>query len=224
MICAERKPFEEIYACAKRHKKILITGCGTCVTVCMAGGDKEADVLASQIKLAAKERGDEIEVEKHTIVRQCDREFFDEEMTRKINAADAVISMACGVGVQYSAEIYPDLIVYPALNTEFFGTNLEQGVWDERCAGCGECILEQFADICPISRCSKSLLNGPCGGSTEGKCEIDPENVDCAWQLIFDRMKRLGRLDELVENQPMKDWNKGRDGGPRKIVRKDMKL
>ena len=149
-------------------------------------------MLASQIALAARERGDAIEVLQHTIVRQCDREFFDEETSRKIAEAEIVISMACGVGVQYCAEVFPQAVVYPALNTKFFGANVEQGLWAERCAGCGECVVGDFGGVCPIARCSKSLLNGPCGGSANGKCEVDPKNIDCAWQLIYDRMERLG--------------------------------
>ena len=224
MIVAVRKPFDEIYELVKRHKKVLVLGCGSCVTVCMAGGEKEAGVLASQIALAAREKGDDIAVESHTITRQCDREFFDEATTRKMKEADAVISIACGVGVQFSIECLPKTIVYAGLNTTFYGATKEQGVWVERCAGCGECVLNSFGGICPIARCSKSLLNGPCGGSAKGKCEVDPENMDCAWQLIYDRMKELGRLDELERNQPVKNWSHNRDGGPRKAVREDMRL
>ncbi len=224
MIVAERKPLDEIYACVKKHKKVLLLGCGTCVTVCMAGGEKEVNVLASQLTLAARERGDEFTVEEHTITRQCDAEFFDETTARKIAEADAVISLGCGVGVQYCAEQFPDVIVYPALNTQFFGANVEQGVWAERCAGCGSCVLGDFGGVCPIARCSKSLLNGPCGGSADGMCEVDPEHTQCAWQLIYDRMEALGRLDELENNQPMKDWSPNRDGGPRTTTREDLKL
>ena len=224
MIVAERKTFEQLYELAHKHKKILLLGCGTCVTVCMAGGAKEVDLLASQLALAARGKGEDFEIVQHTITRQCDREFFDEETARKIAAADAVISLACGVGVQYCAEVFPAAIVYPALNTKFFGANTEQGVWAERCAGCGECVVGDFGGVCPIARCSKSLLNGPCGGSAKGKCEVDPEHVDCAWQLIYDRMERLGRLAELEKNQPLKDWSTSRDGGPRKVTREDMKI
>ena len=224
MIVAEQKPFDEIYERAKRHKKILLMGCGTCVTVCMAGGEKEVGILASLIRLAARERGDDITVEEHTITRQCDDEFFDEATARKVAEADAVISMGCGVGVQFCAERFAEKTIYPALNTKFYGATVEQGVWSERCAGCGECIVDQFGGVCPIARCSKSLLNGPCGGSSDGKCEVDPEHIDCAWQLIYERMEKLGRLDELEENKPLKDWSHHRDGGPRTVTREDVKL
>jgi len=100
---------------------------------------------------------------------------------------------------------------------------VEQGVWEERCQACGDCILGLTAGICPIARCAKQLLNGPCGGSQDGKCEVDPD-VPCAWQLIWERAVKLGRMDQLLEIQPPKDWSKSRDGGQRKIVREDLRL
>jgi ferredoxin len=223
MIVAERKPFEELYERARKHRKVLLLGCGTCVTVCMAGGEKEVNALASQMTIAARERGDDFAIVEHTITRQCDSEFFDEATARKVQEADAVISMGCGVGVQYCADMFPDKPVYAGLNTKFYGATVEAGVWSERCAGCGECVVDRFGGVCPVARCSKSLLNGPCGGSSDGKCEINPD-VDCAWQLIYDRMAQMGRLEELEEVQPPKDWSTSRDGGPRKIVREDVRL
>ncbi|MFC1542018.1 methylenetetrahydrofolate reductase C-terminal domain-containing protein [Candidatus Latescibacterota bacterium] len=224
MIVAEKKPFEEIYNNTRKHNNILILGCGSCVTVCMAGGEEEVGILSSQIELAAREKGDSLSIIEHTITRQCDSEFFDEETAKKIEQVDAVISMACGVGVQFCVEHFPESIVYPSLNTSFYGATMEQGVWAERCAGCGECVLEEFGGVCPIARCSKSLLNGPCGGSDNGKCEVDPENIDCAWQLIIDRMEKLGRLEELEQVRQPKNWTKNRDGGPRTITREDKRL
>jgi ferredoxin len=224
MIVAERKPFDQIYELASMHEKVLILGCGTCVTVCMAGGEKEVNILANQIRLAAKNKGDNIDVQEHTITRQCDREFFDEDTLKKVKGADAVIAMGCGVGVQFCSDIFPETPVYSGVNTKFYGATVEQGVWSERCAGCGECIVDKFGGVCPVARCSKSLLNGPCGGSSDGKCEVDPENIECAWQLIHDRMHKLGRIRELEENQPLKDWSTARDGGVRKVVREDVRM
>jgi ferredoxin len=223
MIVAERKLFDDLYAKASRHKKVLLLGCGTCVTVCMAGGEKEVDILASQLKLAARERGDDFEVTTHTIVRQCDDEFFDEETSRKIAAADAVISLACGVGIQFCSEKYSEKRVYGGVNTVFYGATVEQGVWEERCAGCGDCIVDKFAGVCPVARCSKSLMNGPCGGTTDGKCEVSNE-IDCAWALIVKRMKELGTLEELGEITEPRDWTTARHGGPRRIVHESLKL
>jgi ferredoxin len=223
MITATRKPFVEIAAMLESFDRVLVLGCGTCVTVCMAGGEREVGILASTLRLADREKGRKREVLEATIERQCDREFFD-AVREKIEAADAVLSMACGVGVQFAGEVFPSAVVLPALDTKFYGTTLEQGVWSERCSGCGTCVIADFGGICPITRCSKSLLNGPCGGSANGKCEVDPENIDCGWQLIIDRMTRLGIADRLEKVQPPKDWSTGRHGGPGKIVREDARL
>ena len=124
----------------------------------------------------------------NTIERQCDAEFF-EAVKGSIESCDAVLSMACGVGVQMVARLFPSKPVYPALNTRFMGTNDGAGKWSEKCLACGDCKLGLFGGICPVTRCSKSLCNGPCGGSSEGMCEVDPETIECGWQLIYDRLK-----------------------------------
>ena len=213
MITAVQKPFAEIAAMVQGHAKLLVLGCGNCVTVCMAGGEKEAGILSSTLRLANREKGIRMHIAEATIERQCDREFFD-----------AVLSLACGVGVQFASEVFPGKRVLPALNTRFYGTTEQQGVWSERCAGCGSCVLDRFGGVCPVARCSKSLMNGPCGGSQNGMCEVDQKNIQCGWQLIHDRLKALGLLHLLEENQPIRDWSTGRDGGPGKIVRQDMVL
>jgi ferredoxin len=220
MIVAERKPIEEIMEFIRGCNKILLLGCNECVTVCYAGGKKEVEILASALSMAFKKEGKEIEIKEVTLERQCDHEYL-EEIRGIIDEYDAVISLACGVGVQFLAEKYLQIPVYPGVNTLFMGVTEDRGVWSERCQGCGQCILGQTAGICPISRCAKRLLNGPCGGSTKGKCEINPE-LDCAWQLIIDRLKELGRLDDYDELMPIKDWSTERAGGPRKIVREDL--
>jgi ferredoxin len=223
MITAVRKPFAEIAGMLAGRKKVLILGCGTCVTVCMAGGEKEVGILASTLRLANRAEGRTMEVAEATIERQCDREFFD-AVRDKVAEAEAVLSMACGVGVQFLGEVFPDIPVLPALDTKFYGATVEQGVWSERCSGCGACVIGEYGGVCPITRCSKSLLNGPCGGSQKGKCEVDPQNIDCGWQLIYDRMKALGQLDRLEPVKPIKDWSTGRHGGPGKIVKEDAVL
>lgn len=221
MIVAERKPLEEIIGFIKDCKKILLVGCNECVTVCSAGGKKEVAILASALKMAFLKEGRELEVKEVTLERQCDQEYL-EEIRDIVDQYDAVISMACGVGVQFMAEKYQTIPVYPALNTLFMGVSEEMGVWSERCQGCGQCVLGQTAGICPITRCAKRLMNGPCGGSTQGHCEIN-KDIPCAWQLIIDRLKALGRLDDFDKLMPIKDWSTERSGGPRKIVREDLR-
>ncbi len=222
MIVAEQKPLEEIRGLIGDARDVLVMGCGTCVTVCLAGGSREAAELAVSLRMSTKLEGDAKEVVDSTVQRQCEWEYLD-EVREEIENADAIVSLGCGIGVQAIAERFPDAWVVPGLDTSFLGLPVEQGVWEERCAACGECILGITAGICPIARCAKSLLNGPCGGSENGHCEVDPE-TPCAWQLIHDRLQHLGRLDVLLNPQPPKNWQASRDGGPRRIIRDDLRL
>ena len=222
MIVAEQKPLEEIKGLLGEAGRVLIVGCGTCVTVCFAGGEKEAGILGSLLRMSTKMEGHAKDVGEVTVQRQCEWEYLD-AIRDRVAEADVVLSLGCGVGVQALAERYPNAVVVPGLNTKFMGLPLEQGVWVERCAACGQCLLGLTGGICPIARCSKQLLNGPCGGSSQGKCEVNPD-IECAWQLIYDKLKAQGRLHLLMEITPPKDWRTSRDGGLRKIVREDLRL
>ncbi|MCJ7661598.1 MAG: methylenetetrahydrofolate reductase C-terminal domain-containing protein [Anaerolineales bacterium] len=222
MIIAEQKSLEEIKTLIGNYEKVLVLGCGTCVTVCFAGGEREAAIMASSLRMATKLEGKSNAITDITVQRQCEWEYLD-QVAEQIGEADVVLSLGCGIGVQAIAEHFPNTWVVPGLNTSFLGLPSEQGVWEERCAACGDCILGLTGGICPIARCSKSLLNGPCGGSEDGHCEIDPE-IPCAWQLIYDRLSSMDKLDVLLDLQPPKNWKTSRDGGPRKIVREDLRL
>lgn len=223
MVVAERKPVQEILEMLAPFKKILLVGCKGCVTVCNAGGTKEVEILASTLKIARKKEGEPLEVDELTLERQCDPEYIEGLNPKLKNGGyDAVFSMACSVGPQYIAAHFPKINVFPALNTTFIGGSLEHGVWAEFCQACGNCIIHDFGSICPITRCAKSLMNGPCGGSAGGKCEIS-NDVDCAWHLIYDRLEGLGKLDNMAQFYGIKDWTTSRDGGPRKIEREDLK-
>jgi ferredoxin len=220
MIIADRKPIGELLEMVKGCNRILILGCKGCVTVCNVGGTKEVGVLASILKIARKKEGRPLEVDERTIERQCDPEYIAQVKDR-VGGYDAVISMACGVGPQFLSEAYPDQRFFPAVNTTSFGGALQHGIWSERCAGCGTCLIHHFDGMCPIARCSKSLLHGPCGGSARGKCEISKE-VDCIWDMIVKKKMEKGRLEELTTMKPNKDWRTARDGGPRKSVREEL--
>lgn len=204
MIVAERKPFEEIKNSLAGFEKILIVGCGTCVSVCMAGGEKEVGVLASQLRMAFKIDGKEVTIGEATVQRQCDREYID-PLKEQAQKYDAVLSMGCGAGIQFISELLEKKPVLPALNTLFIGVTEDVGRWSARCRACGDCILGLTGGICPVTRCSKQLLNGPCGGSQGGKCEVSPD-IPCAWQLIIDRLDRLGLLQTLEVVRPPKNW------------------
>ncbi len=220
MIVADKKPIEEIIEEIKDRERILILGCNECVTVCEAGGKKEVGVLASALRMYFLNQGREVKIDEVTLERQCDHEYL-EEIRDSIDRYDAVVSLACGVGVQFMAEKYHTTPVYPGVNTCFLGATEERGLWTERCQACGSCLLATTGGICPISRCAKRLLNGPCGGSTSGKCEINQE-IDCAWQLIVDRLKALDKIDEYEKLSPIKDWSTDRAGGPRQVKREDV--
>ncbi len=222
MIVADKKPIEEIIEEIKGHNKILILGCNECVTVCEAGGKKEVEILSSALRMYFSNNGKEMAIEEHTLERQCDHEYL-EEIRDRIDQYDAVLSLACGVGVQFMAEKYHSTPIYPGVNTCFLGATEQRGLWTERCQACGKCILASTGGICPVSRCAKRILNGPCGGSSKGKCELS-KDLDCAWQLIVDRLKELGRMDEYETVCPIKDWSTDRAGGPRKVIREDVQV
>ncbi len=220
MIVADKKPIEEIIETIKDYSKILILGCNECVTVCEAGGKKEVGILASALRMYFLNRGLEVKIDENTLERQCDHEYLD-EILDQVDQYEAVVSLACGVGVQFAAEKYADLPILPGVNTSFLGATEERGLWTERCQACGQCVLASTGGICPVSRCAKRVLNGPCGGSTNGSCEINKE-VDCAWQLIINRLKALDKMDTYEELSPLKDWSTDRAGGPRKVIREDV--
>lgn len=224
MIIAEQKSLDEIKGMIANAGKVLVLGCGTCVTVCFAGGEKEVAILASQLRMATRLDGQEKEIREFTVQRQCEPEY-NELAAEYIRDADLVLSLACGIGVQTINEQFPDKLTVPGLNTTFLGQPTEQGIWVERCQACGNCILELTAGLCPIARCAKSLLNGPCGGSQGGICEVYTDRqTPCVWHEIYERAQKLGRLDRLMEVQQAKDWHTSRDGGQRKIVREDLRL
>ncbi|HOX07257.1 MAG TPA: methylenetetrahydrofolate reductase C-terminal domain-containing protein [Planctomycetota bacterium] len=220
MIVADRKPLEEILKHVAGCGRILVLGCGGCVTVCASGGDRQAEHLAAQLRLAAKGQGRAVEVTVKTPTRQCDREFL-EPLRADIGPADAVISLACGVGVQLLAEVFEAKPVYPALNTTFMGAHTGPGTWTENCRGCGQCVLAETAGVCPVARCAKSLVNGACGGTNKGKCEVSKE-IDCAWYLIYKRLKARGDLSFLrAEREPL-DWGKSSSGIRRTLVHPEL--
>ncbi len=221
MITVEQKKLEEIEEMTKGHDRLLVVGCETCAAISFAGGQRQVAELAPAIGMARKKAGQAGPVLEETVARQCEPEFID-AIAENIAQCDAVLSLACGAGVQLLAERFPDKVILPGCNTTFLGVTEELGVWSERCAGCGHCILDKTGGLCPIARCSKQLLNGPCGGSMAGKCEIS-KDVDCVWQLIIDRLAGLGRLEMLERIFPVKDWSPAGHGGPRKMVREDLK-
>ena len=222
MIVASPKSITELKNQIASHSKVLFVGCGTCVTVCLAGGEREVGLASYGVRMARKMERKPLELTKITIERQCENEFI-KDLAEPASKVEAIVSFGCGAGVQALAERFPTKPVYPALNTQFLGILEEQAVWTEKCMACGDCMLAQFGGICPVTRCAKRELNGPCGGSTEKSCEVD-ESRPCAWQLIYNRLKAIGQLDRLDAIVPPKDWRPSWHSGARRIVREEHRV
>jgi ferredoxin len=222
MIVASPKPIPELKNLIAAHNKVLFVGCGTCVTVCLAGGEREVGIASYAIRMARKLERKPIELTQVTIERQCENEFI-RELAEPAAGNEAIVSFGCGAGVQAIAERFPGKPVYPGLNTQFLGILEEQAIWTEKCLGCGDCMLAQFGGICPVTRCAKRLMNGPCGGSTEKQCEVSADRP-CAWQLIYARLKNIGQLNRLEIIVDPKDWSMGWHGGARRIVRNEHRV
>ena len=219
MIVGQQKTIAEIKEKLAPFSRVLILGCGTCVKTCFAGGEDEVATLAALLRMAFRKDGRIVKIEELTIERQCEDAFI-REAAAAIARNEAVLSLACGAGVQMVASRFGKTPVLPGVNTTFIGILEKQGLFTEECLGCGNCIVDIFAGVCPISRCAKKLLNGPCGGSRGGKCEVNP-GTDCAWQIIIDRAKESGQLNRLTAYVPPRDWRTSAAGGPRKLIRED---
>jgi len=208
-----QKPFDEVSEILSQVERVYLVGCGTCATMCQTGGKSEVLGMKDKLEAAGKK------VTGWMVVPTACDELTKDALADNINdveVADGILVMACAFGVQ-TVTLYLDKPVYPALNTLFIGKEESPGYFTEVCMQCGSCVLAQTAGICPLVRCAKSLLNGPCGGSVAGKCEISPD-THCAWQMIYDRLAALGQLDKLEEIEPPRDWSTSHSGGPRKLV------
>lgn len=209
----EQKPLEEISEALSGVEKVYLVGCGTCATMCHTGGKSEVLDMKEKLEAAGKKVTGWM-----VVPTACDELTRDalEENAKSVEEADGILAMTCAFGVQ-TITLYTNKPVYPALNTLFVGKEDTPGHFIEICMQCGNCILAKTAGICPLVRCAKSLLNGPCGGSVDGKCEISPD-VPCAWQMIYDRLEALGQLDKLEEIVPIRDWSTSSAGGPRRAT------
>jgi len=220
LIIADWKPLPELLAFLEGHQRVLLAGCATCVAECAAGGEKEVETLAPLLRMGTAQAGAPVEILTRTVERQCEWELV-EDLAQTVSEVDAVMSLACGIGVQTMAQRYADLPVYPGVNTTSLALRTEPGIWETRCAACGDCVLGETFGLCPVSRCAKSILNGPCGGSrSDGMCEIE-QDTPCVWQLILDRAARRGGLERLADLRPAKDWTGSNHFGPIRMVKKD---
>lgn len=201
MIITTTKPLDEILDMIAPHKKLFLVGCKECAATCETGGEKDVLEMAEILKSKGKEVVGYTMIQAGCFDLDVKRHF--RESKEALDKAEAILVLSCGAGTQSAAEV-SNLPAYPALNTHFLGNIKRTGMFDERCSLCGECVLGSTGGICPITRCAKGLLVGPCGGVNNGKCEVDPEK-DCAWVLIYQRLADLGQLDKL--HKPMKEKN-----------------
>jgi ferredoxin len=222
MIVGDLKSLQEMAASIDGYRKVLILGCGGCVTVCRSGGDAEAHDLAHRLSHPEHHKGVPPELVVDTIERQCENDLLKAYLTIP-QGTEAVLSLACGAGVQIAADVFEPLPVLPALSTTFMGGADEPGVWREKCQGCGDCLLAFTAGICPIALCAKRLLNGPCGGSRDGHCEVSVE-TPCAWARIYTRLETQGKLYLMDEFRTPRDWRKAGNQGPRERRRTGIEL
>ena len=200
MIITQKKPLDELLAMLGPAKKIALVGCGNCASACQTGGEKELQ----ELKAILEERG--FEVVATVLPEECCHKMLVKKELKVLrdSGAEAIIGMACGDGVQTVADNV-SLPVYPANNTLFLGQIERVGIFHEYCRMCGDCVLGSTGGICPITKCAKSLVNGPCGGQKNGKCEVNPEN-DCAWIQIYNRLVALGQEDRLMVPRPDKGY------------------
>ena len=196
-----QKPFEEVKNLLEGLERVFVVGCGTCTTMTKTGGIDQVAEMKGRLQGAGKTVTGQA-----VIAVACDEmsETFLKENDRAVRSADSILVMACALGAQRIGS-YLKKPVIPGVDTLFIGLEETPGCFHEVCAQCGQCIIGETAGVCPITACHKSLVNGPCGGTNNGKCEVDREK-DCAWTLIYQRLKEQGRLELMHRYHPPRNW------------------
>lgn len=204
MIKIKRKPFDEIKASIQGYGKVLNIGCGGCASVCLGGGQKEVKILNTELELSFEQENISKKVHGYTVERACNMQFL-EELDNIVERYDCLLSMACSAGAQLIAERFPLKPVFPAVNTVAIGVDRDIGIYEEKCRACGDCVIGYTGGICPVTRCAKSLFNGPCGGTNNGMCEVHPD-ASCAWYEIYKRLSAQDRLEDILKIRPAMNW------------------
>lgn len=204
MIITRQKDFNDLLSVIK-NGPVFIIGCSECATLCHTGGEEE---VLSMKKVLEKKN---IQTTGWVVLEpachlQNDKRLLKEHK-KEIDKAKKILVLACGNGVQTVSEIIDDTEIITGTDTLFLGEIKRASDFEKRCEMCGECIIDLFEGVCPVSRCPKSMLNGPCGGSIGGKCEVDNE-IDCIWDIIYKHLKEKGQLHKLKEIKEPKDWAK----------------
>jgi len=197
MIASKKKAFEDILAMLEGSANVFIVGCGDCATQCQTGGETEVEEMKELLEQAGKKITGTAVPDVTCNVLDAARVLRQQKDA--LEATDAFLVLSCGTGVQSIADSQEGKAVFPGLDSLFSAITKRKGQVYERCVCCSECVVGDYAGICPISRCPKGQLHGPCGGYDEGKCEVDPEQ-DCVWALIFERAEKTGQLDKVLEH------------------------
>ncbi|NQT20001.1 MAG: methylenetetrahydrofolate reductase C-terminal domain-containing protein [Planctomycetes bacterium] len=204
MIIQKQKAFEEIMSALEGEEKVFIFGCADCATACKTGGEDEL----AQMKQKLEEQGKQV-TGTYVLDTAClsgEVRKRGKELKEQLDASDSVLVLACGTAVQTIGDGL-EVIAHPGVDSLFIGNVVRLGKYVEKCSACGKCILEETGGICPVTRCAKGLMNGPCGGySPDGKCEVDPEQ-DCAWLLIYERLRERGKLGWMETVKDPKDYS-----------------
>jgi len=200
LIISQKKPFEEVLGSLEGDQKIAILGCGECATATRTGGEPEVE----EMKELLEEEGKEV-VFTAIIHTGCHELDVKRHLRQAKEPFDAVLVLSCGAGTQ-AARASTDAKVVPGCDPKFLGNIQRSMDFMEKCSACGACIIADYGAICPVTRCAKGLLNGPCGGTSHGKCEVDPE-LDCAWVLIHERLKKEGAEDKRTMLHAPKEWD-----------------
>jgi len=218
MIIVQPKSMDKILDMVNASKSILVVGCEGCSAVTQMGGEKQAESLALLLDLSSKLGGVGRNVKAVSTLRQCDRQIVASTLKPLIEGYDSVICMGCGAGTQVVADIFQDKLVFPGIDTKFIGSHdRDAKAFVEMCRACGECVIDETGGICPVTKCSKSILNGPCGGNANGKCEVGGYVRNCAWVDIYNRLKAQNRLELYAKFRPPRDFRTWVSQGPREI-------
>jgi hypothetical protein len=208
MIVLEQKPLQEILEMTRDFDSLLIIGCDGCAGIYQVGGEKQAEVMKTLLEMGRKiKEGKDLKARATTVLRQCDLHIVASSLRPLVEDHQAILSLACGAGVQTLASAFPSKTIIPSNDTKFIGAkDRELGRFYELCRACGDCLLYETGGVCPLTRCAKGLLNGPCGGQSRGKCEVGGWKKDCAWIQIYNRLRDTGKLDRFTMFRPPRDF------------------
>ena len=206
MIISKKKDFRQLMDNIGRYNDFFLIGCSECASLCGTGGEPEINELTEALKSQGKNVSGGFVAKTGCQVLGTKVEL--KKFKGEVDSADCILVMSCGAGTQAAVELYEDKAVYATNDSLFLGNMTRFQMFDERCSLCGDCIIDLTGGICPVTTCPKGLLNGPCGGCNDGNCEVSPD-IKCAWVKIYERMKKLDRLEEFCETTlEAKDWSK----------------